>query len=179
MMKMAVTLVSALALSGCASMAAAPGETVAGRLIASGEIRTANGQSMGSAEVREAPTGALSLSLSITRYPLGVYGAHVHSVGRCEGPGFTSAGPHWNPTTRQHGRLNAMGTHHGDLPNLTVGQDGIVMETYPLSGTARGDGGLLDADGAAFIIHASPDDERTDPTGNSGARIACAVLTPR
>lgn len=108
----------------------------------------------------------------------GAYGAHVHAVGRCDAPDFTSAGPHWNPAGRQHGKNNPQGMHHGDLPNLTVGTDGrgSFEVTIPGGRIAGGSHPLLDGDGAAVVIHAGPDDYRTDPSGNSGARIACGIL---
>jgi Cu-Zn family superoxide dismutase len=108
---------------------------------------------------------------------------HLHQVGRCDQggtPTFASAGGHYNPAGRQHGTQNPEGPHAGDLPNVTVGADGRL--TLPDSGvvavmneTARA--GLLDPDGTALVIHAQADDYRTDPSGNSGARIACGVLT--
>jgi superoxide dismutase, Cu-Zn family len=174
MIRIGSLAVVALALSGCIMTSASSGE----RAIASGPLKLADGSQVGSVAVLERAGGALALQLTLTRYAPGTYGMHVHAVGRCEGPAFASAGPHWNPTARQHGRLNAAGTHHGDLPNLRVGSGGTLTERWPLTGSARGEGGLLDADGAAFIIHASADDERTDPTGNSGARVACAELVP-
>ena len=99
-------------------------------------------------------------------------------VGRCEGPAFASAGPHWNPTGRQHGTLNPAGHHLGDLPNLDVDATGRrpARIHHPRRAPSGGAGGLFDADGAALVIHAAPDDYRTDPSGNSGARIACGVL---
>jgi Cu-Zn family superoxide dismutase len=112
-----------------------------------------------------------------------VHGIHVHTVGRCDGPGFESAGPHWNPTNRRHGMNNPQGPHGGDLPNVTVAANGVLGETVTLVGadltTPPGvPGALIDADGAALVIHAQADDYVTDPSGNSGARIACAVITP-
>jgi Cu-Zn family superoxide dismutase len=110
----------------------------------------------------------------------GHYGVHLHAAGRCEGPGFDSAGPHWNPAGRQHGRLNPEGRHLGDLDNLEVDESGAGRLEFTIPGAEfTGADGLLDADGAAVVIHAGPDDYRTDPSGNSGARIACGVLPPR
>jgi Cu-Zn family superoxide dismutase len=109
--------------------------------------------------------------------PAGHYGVHLHAVGRCEGPAFTSAGPHWNPTGRQHGSLNPAGHHMGDLPNLDVDAHGAGRLEFAIAGaSASGAEGLFDADGTAVVIHADADDYRTDPSGNSGARIACGVL---
>jgi len=108
----------------------------------------------------------------------GTYGVHVHTTGRCDPPRFESAGGHWNPTNQQHGKENPQGMHKGDLPNLIVGADGRGAMTINIPGASLAGAGhrLMDADGAALVIHASPDDYRTDPSGNSGARIACGVF---
>jgi len=107
----------------------------------------------------------------------GHYGVHLHAVGRCAGPAFESAGPHWNPTGRRHGTLNPAGHHLGDLPNLEVAATGAGRIEFAIPGASlQGSRGLFDGDGAAIVIHAAPDDYRTDPSGNSGARIACGVL---
>lgn len=109
--------------------------------------------------------------------PHGQYGVHIHTIGRCDPPGFESAGAHWNPTGRQHGRLNPQGHHLGDLDNLVVNADGGRLEFAIPGATLRGgEAPIIDADGAALVIHAAPDDNRTDPSGNSGARIACGAL---
>src|SRR3546814_9422511 len=101
---------------------------------------------------------------------------HIHSIGQCTPPDFASAGPHWNPTGGQHGPDNPMGAHHGDLPNLAVETGEIVRASIHLVGTPLAvDHGVLDADGAAFVIHAGPDDMKTDPSGNSVGRVACGV----
>jgi superoxide dismutase, Cu-Zn family len=108
----------------------------------------------------------------------GRYGVHIHAVGRCDGPSFETAGPHLNPGSRQHGLQNPQGHHLGDLPNLEVnaqrqGRLEFAIERGTMHGGATP---IIDADGAALVVHAAPDDERTDPSGNSGARIACGVL---
>jgi Cu-Zn family superoxide dismutase len=102
---------------------------------------------------------------------------HIHEAGRCEGPDFKSAGAHWNPGGKQHGRLNPAGEHAGDLGNIQVEADGSIKMDY-LPDPAGNVPNALDADGASLVIHAQRDDEQTDPSGNSGARIACAVLAP-
>ncbi len=108
----------------------------------------------------------------------GVYGMHIHDVGRCDSPDFQSAGSHWNPTGREHGIQNPLGQHKGDLPNLMVGTGGAgsLEYTIPNAWLADGDLALLDGNGAALVIHVTGDDYRTDPSGNSGARIACGVF---
>jgi Cu-Zn family superoxide dismutase len=110
------------------------------------------------------------INIVATGLPLGMHGIHLHAVGRCEGPDFKSAGGHWNPMGKQHGRDNPAGAHLGDLPNLVIGADG--------RGSARltVDGDVADADGTSLVIHAKEDDYKTDPSGNSGDRVACAVL---
>ena len=104
----------------------------------------------------------------------GQHGMHIHAVGQCTGEGFSGAGGHWNPDQKQHGLQNPMGAHRGDLPQLTVARNGKVKASFMLM-SALSD--LLDADGAALVIHANPDDGKTDPSGNSGARLLCAVIT--
>lgn len=109
----------------------------------------------------------------------GSYGAHLHATGRCDPPGFETAGPHWNPTNQMHGKDNPKGMHKGDLPNLLVGTDGRGSFEYTIPNAGLSGmlpTSLIDGDGAAVVIHASPDDFRTDPSGKSGARIACGVL---
>lgn len=112
-----------------------------------------------------------SIKVEASGLPPGVHGIHLHSVGKCDGPDFKSAGGHWNPTGKQHGHDNPMGAHRGDLANLTVAADGKGSANFSVEGD------MEDIDGTSLVIHADPDDYRTDPSGNSGARIACAVLT--
>ena len=130
--------------------------------------------SVGSATLKQmASGGKTQLSLGIT-LPAGTYGMHLHSVGKCDAPDFTTAGPHWNPGGKQHGFDNPMGSHSGDLPNLVItgnGSDAMIINFGPIS-----IGDLMDADGASLIIHANPDDYKTDPSGNSGGRIICGVF---
>ena len=117
------------------------------------------------------------LSLTADAPMAGTFGMHIHAVGKCQGPDFTSAGPHWNPGMKQHGRDNPMGAHGGDLPNVTAAADKKLVLKYKLLDIMlNGEGGLLDTDGAALIIHEKADDYATDPTGNSGKRIICGVF---
>jgi superoxide dismutase, Cu-Zn family len=167
---MTTAAVAGLALSACMT-ATGPDNDIA----ATGPLATAAGEARGVANLFGAGAN-LTLRVEVIGMAPGTYGAHVHAVGRCEAPAFASAGPHWNPTMRQHGRLNPAGSHHGDLPNIVVGADGRGRIEAPLTGTLDG---LFDADGAALVVHARADDERTDPSGNSGDRIACAVLMRR
>jgi Cu-Zn family superoxide dismutase len=170
----------AMALAACATTkpVAAPEEQADAQASAAADIRDASGRIRARATVAQSGVD-LRLRIAATGMAPGAYGAHVHAVGRCDPPGFAAAGPHWNPAGRQHGKDNPAGMHKGDLPNLLVGADGsgsfeIELPHATISG--RGADVLLDADGAAVVIHAMPDDFRTDPSGNSGARIACGVL---
>ena len=140
-----------------------------------------SGQSIGTVRAWQT-AGGVSFRIDATGLPHGIRAIHVHGVGRCDPPDFTSAGPHWNPAMRKHGTNNPAGPHAGDLPNVEVSANGVLGATVTLPGaslTGPGPAGvLLDADGASLVIHAGPDDYVTDPSGNSGARIACAVITP-
>jgi len=140
----------------------------------------ASGQTIGSVRAWQT-SGGVAFRISASGLPHGLHGIHVHSVGRCDPPDFTSAGSHWNPAGKKHGMNNPAGPHAGDLPNVEVAANGVLGTTVTLPGaslTATGPGALLDADGAALVIHASADDYVTDPSGNSGTRIACAVIQP-
>ena len=136
-----------------------------------------DGALLGSVMVSEDPSG-LVLNLNAVAMPAGVHGIHLHEKGLCEGPKFASAGAHWNPATKQHGRDNPAGAHAGDLANLTVAADGSAKVSIPVAGAKMASGAMMlaDADGTALVIHAKPDDYKTDPSGDSGDRIACAVL---
>jgi len=140
------------------------------------QVRDGAGRTLGTLTLAETSAG-VAISGRLTGLPPGVHGFHVHAVGRCEPPDFTSAGGHWNPTGRSHGMNNPAGPHLGDLPNLTVASDSStsVQVTTP-GGSLRGDNAILDTDGSALVIHAGPDDYQTDPSGNSGNRIACGVV---
>ncbi len=137
-------------------------------------LKDAAGADKGRVTIVAAAPGKLRLTLDAMAMPAGTRAFHVHTTGRCDAPSFETAGGHWNPAMKQHGRDNPMGAHAGDMPNLTVGTDGRASATAEIDGDMAG---LLDADGAAVLVHAAPDDYRTDPAGNAGARIACGVVT--
>jgi Cu-Zn family superoxide dismutase len=181
-MKLTWTAAAAVtALAGCSPTPSVPDGAAAIPAAAFAEIKGADGRLAARAAVGAAGH-SLRVRLEAAGLPPGTYGVHVHAVGLCDPPAFASAGPHWNPAARQHGKDNPMGMHMGDLPNLVVTADGRGGYDYAIAdATLAGPGAdaLLDADGAAVVIHAQADDYRTDPSGNSGARIACGVLTPR
>ena len=172
-MSRTLTAIAALALSvgGCTSVGRIPVAP-----LASGLLQTGNGASAGSV-VLLAAGDDITLNVAVIGLPPGTHGIHLHTAGRCEAPGFASAGGHLNPHAMQHGTANPAGSHLGDLPNLIVRSGGTGEITVKLRDSrATAMAALFDADGTAIVIHADPDDYRTDPSGNSGARIACAVL---
>jgi Cu-Zn family superoxide dismutase len=142
---------------------------------ATASILDRGGKRVGLATLTAVPGGAV-VNAEFTGLPAGVHGFHVHAVGKCEPP-FDSAGPHWNPTSSHHGVTMGPG-HAGDLPNLFVPEDGRVhVEVFAPGLTLRdGPESLFDGDGAALVVHAAADDYKTDPSGNSGERIACGVV---
>ena len=135
------------------------------------------GEPLGSVTVTE-ETGGLVLALAATSMPAGTHGIHLHEKGLCDGPKFETAGSHWNPTAKSHGRDNPAGAHLGDLVNLVVAADGSARTNFPIPGAMMASGAMMlaDADGTALVVHAKADDYKTDPSGDSGDRIACAVV---
>jgi len=135
----------------------------------------AAGQTIGSVRAWQTD-GSISFRITASGLPHGLHGLHVHATGNCAPPDFASAGPHWNLHGNKHGMNNLAGPHSGDLPNVDVSANGVLdaIVTLPHADMAT----LLDSDGAALVRHADRDDYETDPSGNSGARIACAVIQP-
>jgi len=167
----------ALATAGCMTGGVTRAGDAPTGLGASAEIGDASGVAKAIAGLIP-ERGRVRVEINAGGLAPGTYGVHIHTTGRCDPPGFVSAGGHWNPTARQHGAQNPQGRHLGDLPNLQVDPRGKGRLIFHVE-NARLEGGanpLLDADGAAIVIHAQPDDHRTDPSGNSGARIACGVI---
>ena len=165
-MRSIVLFLSAATLAACTTPT---GHAASGR---AATLVNGAGQAAGSVSIEEEP-GHATLTLTATGLSPGEHGVHLHATGRCDGPGFQSAGGHWNPANRKHGILNPEGAHMGDLPNLVARPDGRATATLHV-----GSGPLADADGTSLVIHAKPDDNKTDPSGNSGDRIACAVIAP-
>ena len=140
-------------------------------------IADASGKSLGSVAVGEG-AGGVTLTVTASGMPAGAHGLHLHEAGRCDGTKFESAGKHWNPANKQHGRDNPQGAHLGDLANLDIDASGAGTASLTVAGAAMASGTnlLADADGTSLVVHAKPDDYKTDPSGASGDRIACAVL---
>jgi Cu-Zn family superoxide dismutase len=145
---------------------------------ASAVLKDASGKDVGKATLTATPSGVL-VNLDLTAVPPGDHAFHIHAVGKCEPPDFKSAGPHFNPDETKHGLMNPEGPHAGDMPNLHVPADGkLQVEILDPNVTLGAEAALLDADGAALVIHAAADDYKTDPAGNAGNRIACGVIMP-
>lgn len=148
-------------------------------LAASGDLKGADGASHGTVTVTSAPKGVL-LRIEAKALTPGWHGVHFHEKGACSDPKFTSAGAHVHAASPVvHGLLNAQANDAGDLPNIHVGSDGTAtVELYSslvsLSGASAP--ALMDADGSAVVIHASPDDYKSQPIGGAGDRVACAVI---
>jgi len=149
---------------GLAAQAAAQANT---------DIKNAQGQSIGTATLTETPHGVL-LHVTLMKAPEGTHAFHIHAVGKCEAP-FTTAGGHLNPANKKHGIMSAEGAHAGDLPNVTVGTGGMLTFDVLAPGVTMAS--VLDADGAAVVMHQGVDDYSTDPAGAAGDRIACGVVS--
>jgi Cu-Zn family superoxide dismutase len=141
------------------------------------ELKDVKGQTVGRADLISTPNGVL-IRLRLTNAQSGVHAIHIHATGKCDAPSFESAGPHFDPNKAPSGFIDAKGPHAGDLPNLHIPQNGTLeIEVLADAASLSGANGVLDADGAALVLHADADDYKTDPAGNSGERIACGVIT--
>jgi superoxide dismutase, Cu-Zn family len=166
----------ALALVACHTAASSGGGA---SRHASATLTDAGGRNVGTVQFVEQPAGRVALTGTLHDLPPGPHGIHFHAVGQCDGTApFASAGAHFNPGARKHGLDSPEGPHAGDLPMVVVGADGRATLNATTDRVTLGSGptSLLDADGSALVLHAAADDQRTDPSGNSGARIACGVV---
>lgn len=167
--------ITALFLALSASVAMAQATTNA----ATAELEDNEGERVGTAEFVEGPDG-VEITVQVQGLPPGEKGIHIHETGDISSSDFESAGDHFNPTDAQHGLDNPEGPHAGDLENIVVGEDGsatysTVNERITLSGGERS---VFDEDGSAIVIHSEADDQQTDPSGESGDRIAAGVIEP-
>lgn len=145
---------------------------------ASAQLMDRTGKTVGTATFREAAGGVI-VNVEVNGLSSGLHAVHVHAVGKCEGPAFTSAGGHFNPAQRKHGLKSPDGPHAGDLPNMYVAKDGsgrFEALTDHITLKTGDPSSVFDSDGSALVIHAGVDDYATDPTGNAGDRAACGVI---
>lgn len=140
-------------------------------------LKDSNGKDVGLARFTEESDGLVQVDVQVNGVPPGKHGIHIHKTGNCSPP-FASAGDHYNPLGKHHGLSNPGGAHAGDLPNLVVNDAGVgrLNATTDLVTLSAGPATLFDSDGSAIVLHAGADDQVTDPTGNSGDRIACGVI---
>lgn len=170
----ALGMAAATALAGCmtapSSLSATPWRTVA-----TATLRNAAGYPVGAVELRNRQE-SWQLAIGISGQAPGERAIHLHQVGACDAPDFSTAKGHLNPAGKAHGFGNPAGMHLGDLPNLVISDDGTGSTSIVLP-DALDLNHIFDGDGTAVVVHGGPDDYRTDPAGNSGPRVACGVLT--
>ena len=150
---------------------------------ATANLTTASGAAAGTVRLRQAAGGLVTVDVNAIGLTPGAHGIHFHEVGLCDGAGaFATAGAHYNPLNREHGLERPAGPHAGDAPNLVAGTNGTATLSFTTDRVTLTSGGtsLLDANGSAVVVHAAPDDQVSQPSGNSGARVACGIvqLTP-
>jgi superoxide dismutase, Cu-Zn family len=141
------------------------------------DLINAQGQKIGTALLAQTPSG-VKIDVNIAQLPPGTHAFHIHAVGKCEIPDFKSAGGHFNPAGKQHGKDNPNGPHAGDMLNFEVGADGTAKFSTVNAAVSLDEGAnsLFHEGGTALVVHEKADDYKTDPAGNAGNRIACGVI---
>jgi len=141
-------------------------------------IKTSSGQDAGSAAFKESKDGKqLTITVKLKNIPFGEHAVHIHQNPVCDAPDFKTAGGHFNPDGKQHGMMNPMGHHNGDLPqNISIGEKHTGEITYKVDYLTLEPGAPTSVLGRSIMVHEKADDMKTDPTGNAGNRIACGVI---
>ena len=177
-----LTAASAAPLAFLGLIGAALSPTAASAEDISTALKAPDGSLVGTVKVVDAPTGVI-VDVDIVKLKPGWHAMHFHDMGDCSDPKFAKAGAHMNhvdPGKKAHGFMTPGGGDFGDLPNVYVAADGTgKAEAFTNRVSVKGEGGrpaLLDADGSALVVHENPDDFTTQPIGNAGARVACAVI---
>jgi superoxide dismutase, Cu-Zn family len=168
-------LAAALCLGAVPAIGTAPALGQENRTVTTEFINT-DGATVGTATLRGGPEGVL-IELEVSGLPAGEWlGFHVHETGECDpGDDFESAGEHFDPGDREHGYFVQGGPHAGDMPNQYVGTDGVIR-AHVFNGFVRLGEGETDLIGRTLVIHADADDYASQPTGEAGDRLACAVV---
>ena len=172
MTRLLAVCAAVMLVGGCASVTAEKEP-----LSAEAALKDKDGKDVGRATLIETAEGT-RIVVTGYRLPPGTHGLHIHAVGQCNPPDFASAGDHFNPTSKKHGTENPAGPHAGDLPNMVVaasGEGGADVTSRAIS-LGSGPTSLLRQGGTSLVLHAAADDNKTDPAGNTGARIACGVI---
>jgi Cu-Zn family superoxide dismutase len=170
-MKKVVVVLSAVALAACTSGRVGRGHGGVA------ELASADGKKHGTATFDESG-GKVRIVVDADGLFPGKHGVHIHAIGMCQDPAFMSAGGHFNPTMKKHGLDSADGSHGGDLPNLEADKNGKAHYDVTTDRVTLGSGNLsvFDTDGSTLVIHEKEDDQKTDPAGDSGARVLCGVI---
>lgn len=144
------------------------------------ELKNAQGESVGVARIKPAVRG-VSVELSLKNLPPGQHAVHFHEAAKCNAPDFKTAGAHFNPAGKKHGLENPQGPHNGDMPNIMVKSNGTAKAKLTDRDVTLGPpsdvNSLFSNAGTSIVLHERADDMKTDPSGNSGKRIACGVIT--
>jgi superoxide dismutase, Cu-Zn family len=146
---------------------------------ASATLTTVNGTAAGTVQLRQAAGGVVTVDVNATGLTPGAHGIHFHEVGQCDGSSaFSTAGAHYNPLNKEHGLERPNGPHAGDAPNLFANSGGTATLSFTTDRVTLTSGSvsLLDANGSSVVIHAAADDQVSQPSGNSGGRVACGVI---